>query len=103
MTEQEVSLIRDLAGAVGKSAEYVTGEYTQWVFVNSLGWVALGVVLSILAKKLPFAENSEVAPWGQWLIKGVILTIGMVFIASSLPDVISPIAPAINKLITAIR
>jgi len=99
LTEQEITLIKDLASAVGKNSEFVISQYSSWVVTSSIGWVVFGVFALWATTKIKFDQDSDVAIWAQWLIKSIVVLISATFILSSLPDVVNPKAAAIHQLI----
>lgn len=103
LTEHETELMKNLAGAVGKSAEYITQQYSSWMVVSAIGWIIFGVVVCWSATKIKFSEHSDVAEWGQWLMRAMVVFCGALMILSSVPDVVSPQAAAIHQLLRDIK
>ncbi len=99
LTEHETELIKNLAGAVGKSAEYITQQYSSWMVASAIGWAIFGVIVCWSATKIMFDEHSDVAEWGKWLMKAVVVFCGAWMILASVPDVVSPQAAAIHQLL----
>lgn len=102
-SSEEVTLIENLADAVGKSAEFVTAEYAGWMVWSAVFWVALGLFICWGAMRLKFDDDSEVPEWGQMVIRGILIFIGGMFIATSAPDIAEPKAAAIHQLISDVK
>ena len=103
LTENETELMNNLASAVGKSAEYVTQQYSTWMVWSAIGWVVFGAIVCWSATKIRFKEHTEVPEWGQWLIKAAVVFCGALMILCSVPDIASPQAAAIHQLLRDIR
>ena len=99
LTEHETELIKNLAGAVGKSAEYITHQYASWMVASAIGWIIFGAIVCWSATKIRFSEHTYVAEWGQWLIKACVVLVGAMMILASVPDIASPQAAAIHQLL----
>jgi len=103
LNENEITLVNNIALAVGKSAEFVTEQYTSWFFVSAVGWVIFGIFSLWSVTKIKFSCKSEVSEWAQWLIKSVLVLISATFILANLPDAINPKAAAIHQIIKDVR
>ena len=103
LTEHETELMRSLAGAVGKSAEYITQQYAHWMIASAIGWVIFGVIVCWGATKIRFSEHSEISEWGQWLMRAVVIFFGAWMILASVPDIASPQAAAIHQVLKDIN
>ena len=103
MTEHEVELMKNLAGAVGKSAEYITQQYASWMIVSAIGWVIFGAIVCWSATKIRFDEDSDISKWGQWLMRAVVVFFGAWMILACVPDIASPQAAAIHQVLKDIN
>lgn len=64
-----------------------------------IGWLIFGAIVCWSATKIKFSEHSDVAAWGQWLIRAVVVFFGALMILVSVPDIASPQAAAIHQLL----
>jgi hypothetical protein len=103
INEKDSELIRELASVVGKSSEQVVSSYSEWFVYSSLGWVAVGVAICVLAVVLEFGADSDLEEISKLLIRAAIAFFGCIFIFVNLPDLLSPQAAAIHQIITDIR
>lgn len=103
LTENETTLLTNIASAVGESAEFVISQYTTWHFVNAVGWLVFGIFAILSVTKIKFDKDSEIAIWAQFFIKAVLILISATIILSSVPDVASPKAAAIHQLLKDVR
>ena len=103
LTENETTLINNLASAVGKSAEFVTEQYASWLFAGAIGWLCFGLIICASAMRIKFDEDTEFATWAQWLMKSAVVFIGALFVFLAIPDIASPKAAAIHQIIKDVR
>jgi len=103
LTPQETELLTKLASAIGTSSDFIIAQYTGWKVVNATGWVIFGALLSASTALLKFDKYSDVAPWGQWLIRILITCVGAVFVFYNIANITNPKAAAIHQIISDIR
>ena len=102
LTTQEITLLTNVAQAVGQSAEYITAQYTAWELTNAWGWILFGLMICGSIKWLKFNDQTSVEQWGQHCIRLCIFIFGALFIFSNFADAINPQAPAIHTLIKSV-
>jgi putative Ca2+/H+ antiporter (TMEM165/GDT1 family) len=103
LTEHETELMKSLAGAVGKSAEYITQQYATWMVASAIGWIIFGAVVCWSATKIRFDEHSDIPDFFQWLAKALVVFLGALMILVSVPDIASPQAAAIHQVLRDIN
>ena len=102
LNKNEIDLINHISDAVGKSAEYVTDQYTHWNMLNSIGWLTLGIVVCLGAFFAPLKDD-DTPQIAVYIVKGVVIFLGLLFVAANISDIINPTATAIHYLLKDIR
>ena len=88
---------------LNSAAALAVDQYVGWTMLSAIVGVIVGLCFFIGAYKIRFDADSEIAPWGRYLIKGLIVFVGLTFVGCNISDIFFPKAAAIHQLLRDVR
>ena len=97
--QTQIEKLTDLGSQAVQSA---IAEYTNYLFISSICWIGLGLVLFGLAASV-WKRREKFEDGIGHMIAVVLVMMAILTVASNVPTLLSPKAKAIYDLITAVR
>lgn len=108
MEIETLHILNGLSETLGVSPDQIIKEYTYWIVVKSLSYIALGIAAICVAIKFNIlVKQEEREEWetpDEWevttlIVRGILLLIASFLIVPNIPDLFTPEAIAIHRLL----
>lgn len=105
MEGENLKMLQEVINAIGGTGSAVISEYTVWFIVSAIGWIILGVAIIYSAYKWKVENEGPCDDfyWGRVLARSFFMFIGALFIFCNVPDLFSPEAAAIHRLLQDVK
>lgn len=94
--------IAEFFNALSYPAARAVEAYTNWTFTSSIVWLIAGIIMMCSYFYLPDWRDDNDARVGLF-VKGFLMSLGFLFIAVNIPDILQPEAKGIHYLLKDIR
>lgn len=102
MNDQELAVVNRILDALSSGSANIVASYTTWMIAAAVAWIVVGVILLFMAAYM-FRHADKESPLLSLSISLALGFFGLLFIATNVPDLVSPQAMATHQLIKDIR
>lgn len=100
------TVLKELTNLGSSGVSQAIESYARWYFVSAVGWLIVGIMLTICGYILSKSKSFD--DWGDWkrlkyVVIGFVVFIGIVTIIFNLSTICAPEAYAINRFIKDIK